>query len=193
MSVPLPPVPPLPPELTQLARWLILLRASTIASVTPGSDYLRVTDAPYNAVGDGVTDDSDAIQRALTYATTNGLTVFFPSGTYKVTAPLVVNTGTSWAHHGPRASLKGAGSSNTRILFTGAGTLLSVGGFGAQYFVDIDGLYFQGDGTVDETGHPAIDGYGTNNGLLITASSWASIKNCVIAGFATGLHITESF
>lgn len=45
----------------------------------------------YGAVGDGTTDDTAAVQSAIDYCNTNSLgTLYFPTGTYVVNAPLVV-------------------------------------------------------------------------------------------------------
>lgn len=45
----------------------------------------NVKDAPFNAKGDGVTNDGDAIQRAVTDAISkNKGGIFFPAGTYRV-------------------------------------------------------------------------------------------------------------
>ena len=44
----------------------------------------------FGAVGDGVTDDTDAIQLAIT----NGGSIYFPSGTYKITSTLVISSNT---------------------------------------------------------------------------------------------------
>lgn len=187
------PVPPLPPELVQLARWLDNLRAKVVTGAVSGSDYISVKT--YGAVGDGVTDDHNAIQAALNYATTNGGTVFFPAGTYVCNSALVMDTGTSWSRHGPRCSIKGAGSANTRLICKTANVqFLTVGGFGAQYYVEISDLYFQGPGTVSEgTGPIPPDGYGTGTALRIQASSWSRISNCVIRGWGTGVNITDTF
>lgn len=54
-----------------------------------------ITPQDYGAVGDGVNDDTAAIQAALNAANVNGSTVFFPPGIYLISASLVVNnTGT---------------------------------------------------------------------------------------------------
>lgn len=45
---------------------------------------LSVKDAPFNAVGDGVTDDRVAIQTAIAAAVTQGRPLYFPAGVYRV-------------------------------------------------------------------------------------------------------------
>jgi hypothetical protein len=44
----------------------------------------------YGAVGDGVTNDSAAIQSAIDYAATNNLTVYFPDGTFLVETGIIL-------------------------------------------------------------------------------------------------------
>ncbi|KAJ6573845.1 exo-beta-1,3-glucanase, partial [Mycena vulgaris] len=62
--------------------------------------YRNVQDPPYNAKGDGSTDDTDAINRAITDGNRCGATtcqsstltpalVYFPPGTYIVSAPII--------------------------------------------------------------------------------------------------------
>lgn len=74
----------------------------------------------YGALGDGVTDDTAAIQAAIDAAVASlGGTVFFPSGTYKTTSQLTVN--------GFSVHLVGDGAEKTAIVFapTASGTAIS--------------------------------------------------------------------
>ena len=96
---------------------------------TQRSDWINVkTDSgiAHHAVGDGVTDDTLAIQDALNLASQAGIgldvnaspktTVYLPPGTYKISTTLNWSTGTSGTK-GP--ALIGCGS-NTTITWAGA-------------------------------------------------------------------------
>lgn len=64
-----------------IAKWL---------SGMPG--YYNVKDTTYGAKGDGATDDTSAIQAAITAANAGGGgVVFFPPGTYKTTSALTLS------------------------------------------------------------------------------------------------------
>lgn len=67
--------------------------------------FINVKDATYGAVGDGATDDTSQIQAALNVAgTVLGAIVFFPKGTYKISAALSVPAGVSIMGEGPYLS-----------------------------------------------------------------------------------------
>ena len=55
-----------------------------------GRGLFNVKASPYNAAGDGTTDDTDAIALAITDASAVGGTVYFTRGTYKLTDVLSV-------------------------------------------------------------------------------------------------------
>lgn len=50
---------------------------------------VNITDPPYNAVGDGVTDDTSAINLALSMVPASGAIVYAPAGTYLVSSRLL--------------------------------------------------------------------------------------------------------
>jgi len=79
---------------------------------TPRSDWIDVTrDVTPAARGDGVADDTKAIQAGLNRLR-DGDTLFLPPGTYRITNTLVVN--------GPRVGILIAGCGrNTRIVWDG--------------------------------------------------------------------------
>jgi hypothetical protein len=62
------------------------------ANVTAASSiFINVKGAPYNAAGNGTTDDSSAIQSALNAANAaGGGVVYFPTGTYKCNTGLTI-------------------------------------------------------------------------------------------------------
>lgn len=54
------------------------------------SGVLNVKQSPFNAKGDGTTDDTTAIQAAITAATAGGHALYFPPGTYLFLPPLTI-------------------------------------------------------------------------------------------------------
>jgi hypothetical protein len=62
------------------------------------ADKLRgiVSVLQFGAVGDGVTDDTAAIQAAATAAAASGKTLFFPAGNYRLLSYLTLPSNTDW-------------------------------------------------------------------------------------------------
>jgi hypothetical protein len=71
---------------------------------------INVKDPAYGAVGDGIVDDTVAIQAAIEALKDTGGVVVFPPGTYLITSSIVVGNGTSliWSTKKP-VILKGIG------------------------------------------------------------------------------------
>jgi hypothetical protein len=148
-------------------------------------DVISVKD--FGAVGDGVADDTVAIQAALTAGT--GKSVYLPAGTYKTTAVLNVYESTCFfAEKGtgiisvtPTAS---AATVNSGILISGNNVV-------------IDGIYLVG---TNEASFDPGTGYRNFYARAIFADSFFSgavytrptIKNCLIFKWGCGIELRRA-
>src|SRR5205085_6205841 len=85
----------------------------------PGALYVNVKNSPYNATGNGTTDDTTAINAAIASLTSGG-TCFFPPGTYKTSASIVMQ---------PNVHVLGSGRAATTIKIAGNLSAPSTGVF----------------------------------------------------------------
>ncbi|WP_283843899.1 glycosyl hydrolase family 28-related protein [Kitasatospora humi] len=122
--------------------------APASAATADALDWYSVKD--YAAVGDGVTDDTAAIQSAINAAqAAGGGTVYFPAGTYLVTPG---STGPALAVTGNGIRLTGASSKSALLVKRGNGLLLRMSGqndpSGAKHvrYCSIESLGFNGNG-----------------------------------------------
>lgn len=105
-----------------------------VSSVLLATSY-NVQDAAYGAVGDGVADDTSAIQAALNAANTaGGGTVYLPAGTYYITSTLTVYDKTVVVGEGKGSTvlLVDAGISGTGVR-TDASSTTSFQGISAYF------------------------------------------------------------
>jgi hypothetical protein len=91
------------------------LRAQTNIVYPADAGVINVRNAPYNAKGDGVTDDTQAIQAALTAAGGHAI-VYVPNGTYLVSNTLRWNNGNPADNGGWRAFLSMQGQSRAGTI-----------------------------------------------------------------------------
>jgi hypothetical protein len=150
--------------------WLISYLGSnvSIAEAIASSLYFNVKSAAYGAVGDGVADDTDAIQDAADAAAVNGGVVFFPPGTYKITATIDLADRVSVLGCGPRATTVSvaSGADNAFALALSTTSYLT----GTQFIRDLSIV-------------PAYDMSGASPSALINYASGAAellIDNCYL-------------
>ena len=149
---------------------------ATSISESAGAPFVKKGDLvvnvkDYGARGDGVTDDTAAIQAALD-ATPVGSTTFFPNGNYKATATLTRRrgrriqgsgylvrvdalTGYNSVGYSDLANITGAVIRST--VTTGTALTLEVGAYN-QGGCPIDGLILVGPGSGTSTGYDEGDG-----------------------------------
>src|SRR5271166_4939255 len=90
----------------------------------PTSNLISITSAPYNAVGDGSTDNTTAIQNAFNDAYTNGKSVFIPAGNFFYSNNLTVN-GITVFGTGSASILTCTVQANSSLELTGSGAFLT--------------------------------------------------------------------
>lgn len=145
----------------------------------------------FGATGDGSTDDSDAIQDAITAVSTNGGTVFFPEGTYKIETGLTLSSS--------NVRLVGAGH-NATIIKAGAALdpmfdASTTAGFGRV----VEGITFDGNNTALTclTMSPTT-GSGETSMNLITRNLFkryttTGVKCGTLTSGEFGCHVTHNF
>ncbi len=105
----------------------------------------------FGAVGDGVADDSDAMQAAFDWIRTRGGKLLLGEGTYRLTRTMKYYTST--VTNGP--SIEGAGGDKTTVIydFADGTSLFKVRGLNSAVFMETGGFVnFKVKGRVDANG-----------------------------------------
>lgn len=117
--------------------------AARRASIAAQKLYaIDVTEAPYNAVGNGIANDSPAIQDAITAALASGRTVFLPPGRYLLGEPLTIGEDISIVGIPNKSILAVRDAGEAAIDATGITAHLDhVSLFGLTFTADAAGCY----------------------------------------------------
>jgi len=138
-------------------------------------DVVSVKD--FGAVGDGVADDTVAIQAALNAAIGVGLTILVPRGTYKITSTL------QWPINWPVA-LVGEGIEATHINYTGSSDAIDMAdaGVSTKYVKSsIESLRLSGNGTT------------SNNGVNMRMAYAIAMRNVRVYNFQVGVRVEQTW
>lgn len=152
-------------------------------------DIVSVKD--FGAVGDGVTDDSDAIDAAVAYVTKGA--IFYPVGTYRISRPIIVKQCVYHIGSGTGGTIiKPINGSNTDVFKTDGFDALTATGplnsapknFGVlslqvdgNYLADWRSASIGGDTTINNTGGFGVKIFGSKYTVDI------EINNCAQVGF----------
>jgi glucan 1,3-beta-glucosidase len=105
----------------------------------PASSFINAKLAPYNAAGNGATDDTAALQAAVNAAASSGRVLWIPAGVYLITNTLTIPSGAkvvgqSWSQ------IIGAGANFANIQAPRA--VIRVGNVGDVGSVELQDLLF---------------------------------------------------
>jgi hypothetical protein len=134
-----------------------------------GDQYGISNVRAYGARGNGVADDSVAIQTAIDES--EGI-VWFPPGTYNVSGLRIPKASTTRIVGAGRSSVLRAGDDNSDILTVG-----STQPGAAGWVLTIDGF------TLDGAGRPGV------NGLLVLAAHGLHVSNLWVRRCANGIYL----
>lgn len=130
----------------------------------------------FGATGDGVTDDTAAIQLALTAG--GGNAVYFPAGDYKLTSAVTI----------PNSTYVYGDGEGSRIFGDGTVGELLRGVWPCEY-VTVDNLCLDG-GKTNGTGPIVVCFYTSASGAQPTTyNKYITIRNCVIKNASAGIGV----
>lgn len=152
---------------------------------------LPVDVKKFGAIGDGATDDTQAIQNAIEYAHANGRDVFIPAGTYRL-ATCLFNAGTPGISHCLEVY------SNQRV-YGECGTVLMKGSNAANHFIfthnESSAAGYTGAENIIIERITFDSNRGTyanaNTPINISHANNVKIKNCIFRNSSGGWHSIE--
>jgi hypothetical protein len=209
-------------------RFLVALPAMAMLSTASAESrrfpespaVIVVTAAPYHAKGDGVTDDSAAIQSAVNDHTGTGRLIFFPAGRYLVTRTITWPKNWQGRENWGRTYLRGESRDTTSLVLrdgvfadeTKPQAIMWCGGFGsADWFHNyVEQLTF--DVGKGNPGAVALQFYSNNSGAVRDCRFIAAdgsghtgldlghrdmngpllVRNCEVRGFAYGISCAHA-
>lgn len=153
------------------------LNLGITAGAAQGVNNFNVKD--YGALGNGVADDTVAIQNAINAAGTNGGQVFFPAGQYKINSSSPLNN----THDA--VTFMGSGVSNTKIVigsgFTGSAAITNTGNYFTFQNMSLEGA------SSTTTSNPACHGIVSTGGhtFRVLNTSFLNINGYAVKAIGT--------
>ncbi|NDV62799.1 hypothetical protein G0Q06_10085 [Puniceicoccales bacterium CK1056] len=157
--------------------WIDVVELESTTEFIPSdiSGYYDVTSSPWNAKGDGVSNDYFALVNCLNDAANAGKQVYLPAGRYNIPYELILPEGTG---------LQGAGMWHSELFFSGVGGQTSGGVRADGNNMTLRDLYIEGSQTTRSNGYKGIKGnWGTGS----------LIENVWIENTETGMWIADYY
>jgi parallel beta-helix repeat protein len=106
-------------------------------TLTANTNFVSVTDSPYNAIGNGTADDTQAFKDAFAAAATQKRRILIPEGTFKITDTLTLSSG---------MHIVGVGREKAKLIM-GANVTMFIGNTagGVSTNITIEGIEMDGN------------------------------------------------
>jgi hypothetical protein len=141
--------------------------------------WFVVTDTAYGATGDGTTDDTAAIDAAIAALNTAGSGVlYFPAGTYKITADLATITAHCLILGDGAGDLQAQNAASTIRYDSATGTALTLAGDG----IEVRGLALENSTALTHT---------AGAGIKVTQGDQNRYRNVSVRGFYDCVDIED--
>ena len=170
--------------------------SSKINPITPTSSDLFLNVKDYGAVGNGTTDDTEALENAMADAFAKSKSLYFPSGTYKIRRSLTLRSNMEIFGHKSAVIKKKAASTTTLTQAASAGAttiyVASVDGFevGDQFCISSEARTYP---AARHCSLGIVTKINTTNNSITFVSCYDSIKHGTIKNHAVGCYVTNSF
>lgn len=145
---------------------------------------INVKAAPYNAVGNGIANDSVAIQTAVNAAKLTGGTVYFPAGKYKLLTQIDINFDQNTPISANKGiNIKGDNPNSTQIINATA----------SSYAFNADETFDDGHATASffHMENVMLTGTLSNKGLRMHGISEQYIENVVFQGLGNATDLED--
>lgn len=153
-------------------------------------DTVSVKDAQFagGAKGDGTTDDTEAINAAMDAAIDAGVTLYFPAGNYRVTAPITKHLAArTFAVGGRHFNILGAGRTNTFFFYDGPANQIALSITGNPNNFDlfkIAGIAFRRP----DAGYPGLAPK-SGEALRLTTMNMVQLQDILTFRSGMGIHL----
>jgi len=140
----------------------------------------------WGAVGNDAANDTVAIQAAVDAGIADRKEIFFPSGDYLITGPIILDLSAMTTEGDARPNIRGEGRGTTDIHLSGAGAAIAVlggvaGTAGSHGWLTISDLTLRGDSPV----------IASSRGLELDNLAYIEVENVAIYLFERGIQATD--
>jgi hypothetical protein len=170
------------------------------------SDSVSVKD--FGAVGDGITNDTAAIQAAIDFCSNTGTrTIYIPGGNYLISSTITLPSGVALLGEGYQAAFvdgsggypsrftKASSMTTTGLLLTGRNlvqnlAVLNSGGTGYGVWVGGNGCAAT---NLTSNGHTIGIRVGADAGAFLNCNTWALTNICASYNTSHGIYISDNY